>query len=109
MTRSYQEAIAVNTLYEIRLKSLSGLGETLKPRITAIGTAATITLYGAENAPTGLTQANIAEKMALISDGFQIGFFESLPNFIAIIPSGTIDELVLTGCDLVSTTAIPAS
>ena len=108
MLRDYQVNININTLYNIRLKNPSGLGETIKPRITAIG--GDISIYGSETEPSGLTQANITDKMALIDNIFQIKAFESLPNYIAIIESsGTITELVLTSIEIESSSAIPVS
>ena len=97
--RNYQKNIAVNTLHEIRLSSPSGLGETISPRITSIG--GLVTVYGSENAPIGLTIANIATKMALIKDDVAISSFDSIPNYICFIQkSGTSTELVLTSINL---------
>ena len=94
--REYQTTFAVNTIYNINLKGGgSGLGETLKPRITSVG--GTLTLYGSEDAPVGATLANITTKMALIKDDIAMEAFDSLPNYIcAVQKSGTSTELVLT-------------
>lgn len=105
--REYQTTFALNTIYNINLKGGgSGLGETLKPRITSIG--GTLTLYGSENEPTGVNLANVATKMALIKDNITIQAFESLPNYIcAVQKSGASTELVLTCINLLdSGTAI---
>ena len=103
--RDYQTNIAVNTLHEIKLKSASGLGETLKPRITSVG--GLVTVYGSENAPAGLTLANIATKMALIQDDVAIESFDSLPNYICLVQkSGTSTELVLTSLTIDAGTVI---
>ena len=97
--RDYQTDIAINTLHEIRLKVASGLGETLSPRITSVG--GLVTVYGSEEAPTGLTLANITDKMALIKDDVAIESFVSLPNYICLVQkSGTSTELVLTAIAL---------
>lgn len=95
--RHYQTEIELNKLYNIRLIANSGLGETLKPRITSVG--GLVTIYGSEEAPTGVTLANIATKMALIKDDVAIESFESIPNYIVVIQksgTGTSTELVLT-------------
>lgn len=97
--RNYQTDIVVNKLHEIRLKVQSGLGETISPRITSIG--GLVTVYGSENAPSGLTIANIATKMALIKDDVATQSFVSLPNYICLIQkSDTSTELVLTSINL---------
>lgn len=96
--RDYQHTPLLNNLYEIRLNVNSGLGETLKPRITSVG--GLVTLYGSEDEPTGLTLANVATKMALIQDDVAIECFESLPNYLVIVQkSGTTTELTLTSID----------
>jgi hypothetical protein len=100
--RPYQTTPLLSHLYKIRLDSLSGLGETLSPRITTVGTGpSTVTVYGAEVEPVGVTLANITEKMALIADDVAIESFNSLPNYIAIIQkTGTNSELTVTSIDL---------
>jgi hypothetical protein len=91
--KSYQSAVALNTLFQTTL--INGLGESLKPRITSIG--GLVTIYGSENEPVGLTLANIATKMALVGDDVIIKAFESFPNYIAVIQkSGTSTELVIS-------------
>lgn len=101
--REYQTDLALNTIHEIKLKGGgSGLGEVLGARITSVG--GLITLYGCENEPTGVTLANVADKMALIEDNVAIDSFVSLPNYIvAIQKSGTSTELVLTSIQLEDT------
>lgn len=97
--REYQTNLVLNKIHNIRMKSASGLGETISPRITSVG--GLVTLYGCENAPTGVTLANVATKMALIKDNIAIESFVSLPNYIvAVQKSGTSTELVLTSINL---------
>ena len=91
--KSYQSAVALNTLFQTTL--INGLGESLKPRITSVG--GLVKIYGSENEPVGLTLANIATKMALVGDDVIIKAFESFPNYIAVIQkSGTSTELVIS-------------
>lgn len=97
--RDYQANLVLNTIHQIRLKSPSGLGETLAPRITSIG--GLVTIYGSEKAPSNATLANIATKMALIKDDVSFEKIDSVPNYIvAVQKSGTSTELVLTSINL---------
>jgi hypothetical protein len=103
--KDYQAAATANNLYPTQLKAPSGLGEALKPRVTSIGN--TVTIYGSEDEPTGLTLANIATKMALIEDNVEMTALESIPNYLAIVEkSGTPTELVVTSIELGTPTAI---
>ena len=102
--RKYQRDVLINTLYLIRLASPSGLGESIKPRITSVG--GLLTVYGSEKEPGGLTLANISTKMALVADDVDIKAVESIPNYICIVQkSGTSTELVFTGINTESTIA----
>jgi len=103
--KNYQELINLNTLYEVNLKGGgSGLGETLSPRVLNIG--GTITIYAADEAPVGLTQANIATKMAELKADVTQQSFLSIPNYLAFV--GTSSELVLTSIEIKNSIAIPA-
>ena len=91
--KNYQTDASLNNLYSSILTN--GLGESLTPRITSIG--GTVTVYGAEKLPVGLTLANIATKMALVGDDVTIKSLESVPNFLAFVQkSGTVTELVVS-------------
>lgn len=97
--KSYQTLINLGTLYKVRLKGgVSGLGESLSPRVMSVG--GTITIYAAEEEPVGLTLANIATKMALVKADVAVESFTSLPTYLAFI--GTSNELVLTSLEIES-------
>lgn len=99
--RSYQADFDLNNLYEIQITpGSSGLGEILRPRITAL--PGTVTVYGSEKEPTGLTLANIATKMVLIKDDVVMDPFVSIPNYLAIVQkSGTSTELVFSSISII--------
>lgn len=102
--REYQIDAELNKLYLVRLKSPSGLGEIIKPRITSIG--GLVTVYGSEKEPESLTLANIATKMAVVGVDVDIDSWESIPNYICIVQSsGTSTELVLSGINIEETIA----
>jgi len=91
--KNYQTDASLNNLYSSILTN--GLGESLTPRITSIG--GTVTVYGSEKLPVGLTLANIATKMALVGDDVTIKSLESVPNFLAFVQkSGAVTELVVS-------------
>jgi hypothetical protein len=107
MLKNYQQEILLDNLYQVNLKSPSGLGEALNPRYLAIG--GTISIYGSEEVPTGLQLSNIGTKMSLLEADSQNGTFDSIPNYIAIVEqSPTVTSVVLSCLELGTPTAIPA-
>jgi hypothetical protein len=99
--KKYESELTVNTLYPINLKVESGLGQALAPMIGVVGAAPLLTLYGAFEEPTGVTLANIADKMFIIRDDFSNAAFEALPSYIAVIvKSGTADKIIVSSIEL---------
>lgn len=99
--KKYQKNIVLDHYYEVRLASPSGLGEALKPIISTVGTAPLLTLYGAQNTPTGVTKANIATKMFLIADDVSSYEFDSIPNYLGVVlKSGTPTSSVISSINL---------
>jgi len=103
----YQEVILTNTLYESNISVKSGLGDLLKPMAGFIGAVPLITVYGAFEAPTDVTLANIATKMFVIKDDFTNGSFDAIPNYLAfIVKSGTVTSAFISSIKVENPVAI---
>lgn len=90
--RSYQQLLAVNTLYAIQASD-AGNGASLTPFLEVIGGTANVygTTVQPASAPTGMTLSNGSPLQGILP-------FQSLPNYLYITQaSGSITSIVLSG------------
>ena len=96
--KEYQSVVTLDRLYEIKmLEGGKGLGEALKPRITAKGGSIDIYFMDATVAPASLAE------MSLVATDASAQAIESILCYMAVTENAaTVGEVVITGIELVA-------
>ena len=101
--KSYQTALALDTLYEVRKAKISA-DEQRGPNLWI--NSGTVDVYGSNSA----TQPGALANMTLSTENTEVSGlvqFTAIPRYIAIVQNtGTTTELVASGVDVVSRGAI---